>query len=176
MHVGFRQYSFLISPNAAKAFKIPVVKRTKTVASNDASGQENITEGLCTLPLGSSFGNHRFYDSDDNAFKVISTSNDYDCLIPAWYLEKHKALGTTTSHLHCPYCGPQCFGHGKMHPKYSITYDKRVALNNDTIHTGSLVQSTMSMLHKLPKQYHTFLLLFDPAHTEKFPDRRGDEQ
>jgi hypothetical protein len=55
----------------------------------------------------------------------------------------------------------------------SITYDKRVALNKEAIHIGSLVQSTPSMLDRLPKQYHKFLLLFDPEHAEKLPDYRG---
>jgi hypothetical protein len=36
--------SFVISPNAAKAFKIPVVKRTKKIRSNDVIGREIITE------------------------------------------------------------------------------------------------------------------------------------
>jgi len=50
--------SFVISPNAAKAFKIPVVKRTKKIRSNDVTAREIITEGLYTVPLGLSFGNH----------------------------------------------------------------------------------------------------------------------
>jgi len=103
----------------------------------------------------------------------METSTDYDCLILSWYLEKHKAQGTTTSHLHFPHCDSHCYGHGKLHPEYSITYDKRVALNKDAIHIGSLVQSTPSMLDRLPKQYHKFLLLFDPEHVEKLPDSRG---
>jgi len=36
--------SFVISPNAAKAFKIPVIKRTKKVQSNDVTGWEILTE------------------------------------------------------------------------------------------------------------------------------------
>jgi len=103
----------------------------------------------------------------------MKTSADYDCLIPAWYLEKHKASGTTMSYLHFPHCEPQCFGHGRIHPEYSITYNRRVALNKDGIHIGSSVQSTPSMLDRLPKQYHKFLLLFDPEHAEKLPDHRG---
>jgi len=75
--------------------------------------------------------------------------------------------------LHFLHCGPQCFGHGKIHPEYSVTYDRRVALNKDAIHIGSLVQSTPSMLDRLPKQYHKFLLLFDPDHAEKLPDYTG---
>jgi hypothetical protein len=102
----------------------------------------------------------------------MTTSEDYDCLIPAWYLEKHKAQGTTRSHLHYPYCDSQCFGHGKLHPEYSITYDMRVALDKDAIHAGALVQSTPSMLYWLPKQYHKSLLLFNPQHTKKLPDSR----
>jgi len=103
----------------------------------------------------------------------METCSHYDCLIPAWYLEKHKARGTTTSHLHFPHCDNKCYGHEKIHPEYSITYDKKVALNKDAIHIGSLVQSTPSMLDQLPKQYYKFLLLFDPEHAEKLPDHRG---
>jgi hypothetical protein len=99
--------SFVISPNAAKDFKIPVVKRTNKVKSNDVTGREIDTEGLFTVPLGLSLGNHRSYDTEDHAFEVMKTSSDYDCLIPAWYLEKHKARGTATSHLHFPHCGTQ---------------------------------------------------------------------
>jgi len=165
--------SFVISPEAAKAFKIPVVKRTKKVRSNDVTGREIETEGLFTIPLGLSVGNHRSYDEKDHAFEVMKTSVDYDCLIPAWYLEKHKARGTTTSHLHFPHCSGSCYGHGKLHPQYSITYDKRVALNPDAIHIGALVQTSSSMLEKLPKCYHKYLLLFEPEHAEKLPDNRG---
>jgi len=77
--------SFVISPNAAKAFKIPVVKRTKRLISQDVTGREIITEGLYTVPLGLYFGNHRSYDEEDHAVEVMKTSSDYDCLIPAWY-------------------------------------------------------------------------------------------
>jgi hypothetical protein len=107
---------------------------------------------------------------DDHAFDVMPTSHDYDCLIPAWYLEMDKAQRTTSSHLHFPHCTSQCFGHGKLHPGYSITYDKQVALNRDAIYIGSLVQSTRSMLDRLPKQYHKFQLLFDAEHTDKLPN------
>jgi len=165
--------SFVISPEATKAFKIPVIKRTKRVKSKDVTGREIKTEGLFTIPLGLSFGNHRSYDEKDHAFEVIKTSEDYDCLIPAWYLEKHKARGTTSSHLHFPHCTGECYGHGKLHPEYSITYDKRVALNKDAVHIGALAQSSSSMLEKLPKCYHKYLLLFDPEHAEKLPDSRG---
>jgi len=103
----------------------------------------------------------------------METSSDFDCRIPAWYVEKHKARGTTTSHLHFPHCGSHCYGHEKIHPEYSITYDKRVALNKNAIHIGALVQNSPSMLERLPKQYHKFLLLFDPEHTEWLPDNRG---
>ena len=103
----------------------------------------------------------------------MKTSEDYDCLIPAWYLEQHKAEGTTTSHLHFPHCTEKCYGHGKLYPEYSITYDRRVALNRDAVHIGALVQKSSSMLGKLQKCYHKYLLLFDPEHAEKLPDNRG---
>jgi len=164
--------SFVNSANAAKAFKIPVVKGTKKVGSNDVTGRGITTQGLFTVPLGLSVGNYCSYDEEDHAFEVMKTSDDYDCLIPAWYLEKHKAQGTTTSQPHFPHCGTQCYGHEKLHLEYSITYDKRVALNKDAIHIGALVESTPSMLERLPKQYHKFLLLFNPEHGEKLPDHR----
>jgi len=138
--------SFVILPNAAKAFKIPVVKRSKRVQSKDVTGPEIVRERLYTIPLGLSFGNHRSFDKKDHAFEVMETSQDYDYLIPAWYLEQHEARGTTTSHLHFPHCGSQCYGHEQIHPEYSITYNKWVALSKDTIHIGALVQNTPSML------------------------------
>jgi len=94
--------SFVISPEAAKAFSIPVVRRLNQVKTGDVSGSRLETENLFTVPVGVSFGNHRTYDQQDHAFEVIKTTGDYDALIPAWYLEKHKARGTTTSHLHFP--------------------------------------------------------------------------
>jgi len=164
---------FVISPEAAKAFRMPVVERTKTVKLADVTGREIETEELFTISLGLSFGNHRSYDKKDHAFEVMKTSQDYDCLIPAWYLEKHKARETTTSHLHFPHCSGECYGHGTIHPEYSITYDKRVALDKDAIHIGALVQNLSSMLERLPKCYDKYLLLFDPEHAEKLPDNRG---
>src|SRR5258708_5540007 len=47
--------SFVISPNAAKAFKIPVVKRMKQVQTKDVTGRKIHTDGLFTVPLGLSF-------------------------------------------------------------------------------------------------------------------------
>jgi hypothetical protein len=46
--------------------------------------------------LGLSFGNYHLFDAKDNTVEVMKTSSDYDCLIPAWYVEKHKAPGVTT--------------------------------------------------------------------------------
>jgi len=105
--------SFVISLNAAKAFKIPGVKRLKRIQSEDVTGLQFVTEGLYTILLGLSFGNHQTFIEEVHAFEVMETLKDYDCLIPAWYLEKHKTRGTTTSHLHFPHCGSQCYGHGK---------------------------------------------------------------
>jgi len=123
--------------------------------------------------LGLSFGNHQTFDEEDHAFEVMETFQDYHCLIPAWYFEKHKTRGTMTSHIHFPHCGSQCYRHEQIHPEYSINYDKRVALNKNAIHIGTLVQNTPSTLERLPKQYHKFLLLFDLEHAEKLPNHRG---
>lgn len=47
--------SFVISPEAAKAFSIPVVKRTKPVEAGHVSGSSLKTENLFTIPFGISF-------------------------------------------------------------------------------------------------------------------------
>jgi len=51
--------SFVISPEATKVFKIPVVERIIPTKASDVGGTRIITEGLFTIPLGLSFGNHR---------------------------------------------------------------------------------------------------------------------
>jgi hypothetical protein len=109
--------SFVVSPEATKAFSIPVVDRLQPIKSGDVSGSNLKTENLFTVPLGISFGNHRSYIEEDHAFEVIKTSGDYNALIPAWYLEKHKARGTTTSYLQFPHCQPESYNHGKIHPE-----------------------------------------------------------
>ena len=165
--------SFVISPEAAEAFSIPVVMRPKPVKAGDVSGSQLKTEGLFTIPLGVSFGNHQSYDEDHHAFEVIKTSGHYDALIPAWYLEKHKARGTTSSHLHFPHCPQECYNHGKIHPEYSITYDRRIVLNDAAIHIGAIVMSNPSIARRLPAHSHKFLRLFDLKDAEKLPDNRG---
>jgi len=95
-----------------------------------------------------SLGYHRFSDEKDHAFEVMKTSQDYDASIPTWYLEKHTARGVTTIHLHFPHRGQKCYQQCKIHPEYSITYDKQVALKPDAIHIGSLVLNDPSVLAK----------------------------
>jgi hypothetical protein len=56
--LDLRSTSLVISPEAAKAFKIPGVKRMKKIFSWDVSGRNLNSEGLYTVPLGVSFGNH----------------------------------------------------------------------------------------------------------------------
>jgi hypothetical protein len=77
--------SFVISPEAAKAFAIQVVKRQQPIRTGDPSGKDMETENMFTIPLGVSFGNHRSYNEEDHAFEVMKTAGDYDALIPAWY-------------------------------------------------------------------------------------------
>jgi hypothetical protein len=165
--------SFVISPEAAKVSSIPVVKWLKPLKSEDVSGNNLETEGLFTIPLGVSFGNHRSYDEENQAFEIVMTCTDYDALIPAWYLEKHKARGTTTSHLHFPHCRPECNNHGKIHPEYSITYDRRIALSDKAIHIGSVVMANPTIAQKLQVHYYKFLQLFDPKESENIPDNKG---
>jgi len=165
--------SFVISPEVAKAFSIPVVVRSMPLRAGDVSGCQLKMEGLFAVPLGVLFGNHRSYDKEDHAFEIITTSGDYDALIAACYLEKHKARGTTTSHLHIPHCQQACYNRGKIHPEYSITYDKRVALNDKAIHIGVVAMSNPSIAQSVLAHYHKFLLLFDPKEAEKLPDNKG---
>jgi len=90
--------SFSISQEAAKVYTILVVQRMVEANSTDITRRNIQMQGLFTVPLGLSFGNHHFFDEEDHAFEVMKTSGDYDALIPAWHPEKHKARGTTTSH------------------------------------------------------------------------------
>jgi len=65
---------FVKSPEAAKAFTIPVIRTTEKVKSEDVTGTEIVTEGLFTARLGLPLGNHHPYDKEDHAFDVIKTS------------------------------------------------------------------------------------------------------
>jgi hypothetical protein len=164
--------SLVISPEAANGIRVPVVKREIPARESDVGGTTITTEGLFTIPLGLSFENHRTSDMDQ-AFEVIKTLSEYDALIPAWCLNNHKAQGITVGRLHFPMCPEKCFGHGKIHPEYSITYDKWVALRPDAIHIGAVLFNSPDLLQKLPVQYHKWLLLFDPKESEKLPDNKG---
>jgi hypothetical protein len=106
---------------------------------------------------------------------LLITAGDYDAFIPAWYLDKHKARGTTTSHLQFPHCTWKCYGHGKVHSEYSTTYNKRVLLSDKAIHIAAVVIATSSILRKLRPKYHKFMLLFDPEESEKLPGYHGCE-
>jgi hypothetical protein len=75
--------SFVMLLEAAKAFSIPVVKRTMMITSNDVSGNSIKTVGLFTVPLPISYCNHCSDDENDPAFEIIKTSGDYDTLLPA---------------------------------------------------------------------------------------------
>jgi len=97
--------SFVISPNATEAFKIPVVRRTIKVKSKNVTGRDIIMDSLETFPLRLSFCNHCSYNPEDHAFEVMATSKYDDCYIPVWYLKKHNARGTTTSHQYLPHPG-----------------------------------------------------------------------
>jgi hypothetical protein len=62
---------------------------------------------MYTILLGSAFGNHRSLET----FEVVKMQMDYNVLIPAWYLEQHKAQGTTYGHLHFTEYGNKYYGH-----------------------------------------------------------------
>jgi len=101
--------SFIRSLKATNAFAIPVVKRTEQVNSVDVTRRDIETEELFMIPLELSFGNHRSYDEDNHAFEEMKTSGHHDTLIPAWYVEKHQAPGTMTTHLHFRHCPLECY-------------------------------------------------------------------
>jgi len=165
--------SFVLSPEATKAFKIPVIKRKIPGKASDVGGRKIPTEGLFTVPIGLSFGNDRTFDKKDHAFEVMKTTGDYDALIPAWYLNQHQVSGITTGHLHFPSCGLECFGHGLLHPEYEITYDEKEALKPDAINIGAVVFNSPSLLEQLPKHYHKWLLLFDSKEAERVQSNEG---
>jgi hypothetical protein len=119
VHLG--STAFHIWPEAAKSFSIAVISRLRPVDCWDGSVTNLKTENLFTVPLGILFGNHQLYNNEDHPFELITTSGDYDALIPAWYFEKQNARKTTTSHLHFPHFQSACYNHGKIHPEYSVT-------------------------------------------------------
>lgn len=146
-----------------------MVKWRLPTSASDVGGRQIKIEGIFTIPLTLLFGNHWTLDVKDHAVEVMKTSKDYDPLLPAWYSNQHKAAGITTGHLHFPHCGIECFGHGHMRPEYTMTYDKTIALWPDAINIGAVVCNSPSLLEKLPKHYHKWLLLFDRKEAEKLP-------
>jgi hypothetical protein len=66
----------VIPPEAAKAFKIPVVRITKKIQRKDGSEQAIVMENHDRIPLGMVFPNYRSDNEEDHAFHVIKTSSD----------------------------------------------------------------------------------------------------
>jgi hypothetical protein len=165
--------SFVISPNTAMAFKIPVVRSTRKVQYNNVTGRDIVFEGLSKMLLGLFFGIHHSSHSEDLAFEVMKVSNDNYCLILAWHPGKHEACGTATSHLHFLHCGSHCYTHDNIRPENCIMYDISVALRKDAINIGSFIQSTPSMLELLPEQYHKLILSSDPEYVKLLSVYRG---
>jgi hypothetical protein len=109
--------SFAISPEAAKGFPIPDVKWVIPGRASDFGCRKLNIAGLFSIPLVLSFGQHRILDEQDHTWEVIKTSSEYDALIPARYLNKHKDQGITPGHLHFPFCSTARIGHGTLHPE-----------------------------------------------------------
>lgn len=124
-----------------------MVKREIPAKTSDVGGSTNVTDGL-------SFGHDRTLEENDHAFEVMKTSSEYDSLIPAWYLNNHKAQGITEGRLHFALCSERCFGHGKIHLEYTITYSAKVALRPDAIHIGAVLFQNPDVLRKFPEHYH----------------------
>jgi len=167
--------SCVMSPEAAKAFRVPVVKRKLPTSASEVGGLQITTEGIFTIPLDSTFGNHRILDVEDYAFEVMKRTKDYNALIPAWYCNRHTAEGIMNGHVHFPHCGVECFGYGHMRPDYTITYNKRIALWPEAINIRAVVCNSPTVIEKLPKHYHKWLMLFDPGEAEKLPINRESD-
>jgi len=131
--------SFILFLQAATAFKIPAVKRTRNIKMANVTELEIVMEGLFKIPLGISFDNNRSYDKENQAFKVMNTFGDYDTLIPARYVGLLMTEEGTMSQLHILHCRTTCYSHDKIHPEYSITNNKRAALKPQAIHIGSII-------------------------------------
>jgi len=142
--------SFVMSPEAAKGFWVPVVKRKLPMNASDVGGQIIETQELFMIPLALTFGNHRTLDIKDHVFEVMKTSKNYDTSIPAGYWCQQKTKRVTAGHLHYPDCGCERFGHGCIRQGYTITYDKRIALRPYGINIGAVVCSSPSSIEKLP--------------------------
>jgi hypothetical protein len=142
---------FTISPECAKVFNIPSVRRKHAIGTKDFGGNKVSLPGMYTIPLGLALGNHRSLET----FEVVKMQKEYDVLIPAWYLEQHKVQGTMYGHLHFTECGNKCYGHRKRHPEWTITYDDKVIWKNNAINIGSVMfNTTQQLAEKLPLQYH----------------------
>jgi len=63
-------------------------------------------------------------------------------------------------------------GHEKIHPQYSITYDKMVFLYHTAVHIGAIVISDRTLMQMLPVQYYKFMILIDPEQSERLPDNQ----
>jgi len=75
-----------------------------------------------------------------------------------------------TGHLHFPHFTIECFGHGKIHPEYPITHNKRVSLSDKAPHIRAVVIFNRCVLQKLPSHNHKYLRLIDPEQAGKLPD------
>jgi predicted helicase len=77
--------------------------------------------------------------------------NDYDVLIPAWYLEQYKALGTRYGHLPFTECKDKCYRHGKKLTEWDIMYEEKIMWRNNAINIGSVAFNPITQLaEKLP--------------------------
>jgi hypothetical protein len=109
--------SFTISLEGAKVFKLPLVQRNHAIGAKTFAGRKVSLPGIYTIPLEFAFGNHQSLET----FNVVQMQNDYDVLIPAYYLKQNKAQGTMYGHLHCMECRNKCYGLGKNNPEWDIT-------------------------------------------------------
>jgi len=122
-------YQFLLLRRLPKLqiLRIPVPNRKCEAVASVFEGTKMRMDGLYTIPLEVSFGNHRFYDITDHVFKVIKLSYNDNVQIPAQYVPHHNPEETHTWHWWFPQCVNDFIGHGNLYPQYKIQSDTKVA-------------------------------------------------
>jgi len=114
MHADLGSTSFVISPQAAKAFKVPVVKRIIPAKASDSENQY-YNRRLFTIPLGLSFGNIDF--GQISGVQVMKNLLNIR-LIPD-VLDNHRAQGITEED-YTFQCDQKCFGHERYSRIYQL--------------------------------------------------------
>ena len=102
--------------------------------------------------------------------EVRKIANEYDALIPAWYLTHRKVSGITKGHLHLNQCGEKCLAHQKLQTKYWIEFDINRLSWLDAIMIGATVVNNPFIQKQSIVHYHIWFLLFNYTDAEILPE------